>query len=160
MSDKAMMYSLNRGSINRAVMAAFAVAVRTVGFRHTGSSSNGRREVACDFDFVPVGRRTAHEKTDLVMAAILQVCFTHSFIKPAIDRRDRRYGRNHIAPGFLHLIERDILAGDVAIHGLLIQRVAELYDDVVHACFGDCRITGPTVTSPKPWPTPWPPVST
>src|SRR5580658_9491 len=91
------------------------------------------RQILRALDLVPIAGRTSHDETDLMFTAMFQVCFAYSLIKPAIHWRHGWYRCNHVAPRYLYLISRDVVACNVTIYGWLIQGVTELYHYVIHA---------------------------
>src|SRR5580698_323240 len=83
-------------------------------------------------DLAPVAWRASHQQPNAALAGMFHVGLAHCFVEPSIYGRDRFSVRHHVAPCLLNLIERDILAGNIAIDSLLIKCISEFHNDVVH----------------------------
>src|SRR5207302_9288718 len=87
-------------------------------------------DVLHGLDLVPVNVGIATKDAHLVLTAPLYVGFTDRVIEPFRNgggRADPAYG---VAPGPLNSFERDGLPAHVVVHGLLVERVAELHHSV------------------------------
>jgi hypothetical protein len=84
----------------------------------------------------PVDRRIAqqHPQTPLVRQLLIRAA--HRAVELTVNRRYRPKSPDNVPPSPLHLSERHILAGDVAVDYCLVSRVSELHHDVVHP-FGE-----------------------
>src|SRR4029077_6916060 len=93
-----------------------------------------------------VAGRTAKHHAHLMLASTPQVGLTHRFKEQLVHRRRSVDHTNGIAPGPLYLLKRNIGTGDVVIDGFLIERIAELDDDIVHSAgeFGGADKLGQT----------------
>lgn len=66
-----------------------------------------------------------------MFVAAFHVGLANGLVEPPRDRRRRSNRPDGVPPSFLHVLDWNVLPGDVAVHGLLIERVAKFHHDII-----------------------------